>query len=228
MTPTTTGAIGGLTPNFWLGFGLTIAMTALFMLAEHRQHQALRWIAKPLASLAFVGTGIAAGALESRYGVAVLVALVLSAAGDVLLIPKSFTWFRLGLASFLLGHVAYGVAFVLRGISPPGLLAALVILVPVSLATMKWLMPHVKRDMRKPVVAYTLVITIMVALAAATVAAKGAPIVLAAAVSFYLSDLSVARDRFVKHSFVNRAWGLPAYYGAQLLFALGLALGVGR
>jgi uncharacterized membrane protein YhhN len=228
MGPTTMTPAQSLTPAFWTGFGLTIALTALFMFAEHRRLDGLRWIAKPLASLAFVGTAIAAGALESSYGVAVLVALVLSLAGDVLLLPKGFTWFRVGLVSFLLGHVGFAVAFVIRGISPPGLLAALIILVPVSLATMKWLVPHVKRDMRGPVVAYTVVITAMVALAAATVAAHGAPIVLVAAISFYLSDLSVARDRFVKHEFFNRAWGLPAYYGAQLLFALGLALGVGR
>jgi hypothetical protein len=29
----------------------------------------------------------------------------------------------------------------------------------------------------------------------------------------------VARDRFVRHEFANRAWGLPLYYGAQLLIA---------
>jgi hypothetical protein len=44
--------------------------------------------------------------------------------------------------------------------------------------------------------------------------------VMAAAVAFYLSDVSVARDRFVAPGFDNRIWGLPLYYGAQLLFAL--------
>jgi hypothetical protein len=29
----------------------------------------------------------------------------------------------------------------------------------------------------------------------------------------------VARDRFVRHEFLNRAWGLPLYYAAQLLIA---------
>ena len=41
-----------------------------------------------------------------------------------------------------------------------------------------------------------------------------------AAVAFYLSDVSVARDRFVAPGFGNRIWGLPLYYAAQLLFAL--------
>jgi hypothetical protein len=30
----------------------------------------------------------------------------------------------------------------------------------------------------------------------------------------------VARDRFVRHQFLNRAWGLPLYYAAQVLLAL--------
>jgi hypothetical protein len=35
----------------------------------------------------------------------------------------------------------------------------------------------------------------------------------------YLSDLSVARDRFVKPAFVNRLWGLPLYYASTVLIA---------
>jgi hypothetical protein len=34
----------------------------------------------------------------------------------------------------------------------------------------------------------------------------------------------VARDRFVRHEFRNRAWGLPLYYGAQLMIAATPAL----
>jgi uncharacterized membrane protein YhhN len=41
----------------------------------------------------------------------------------------------------------------------------------------------------------------------------------AGAVLFYLSDLAVARHRFVRPAFLNRAWGLPAYYAGQLLLA---------
>lgn len=40
------------------------------------------------------------------------------------------------------------------------------------------------------------------------------------AILFYLSDLAVARHRFVHESFVNRAIGLPTYYLGQLLLAL--------
>jgi hypothetical protein len=36
---------------------------------------------------------------------------------------------------------------------------------------------------------------------------------------FALSDISVARDRFVSKAFANRAWGLPMYFAAQLILA---------
>jgi uncharacterized membrane protein YhhN len=39
------------------------------------------------------------------------------------------------------------------------------------------------------------------------------------ALAFTASDISVARDRFARHEFLNRAWGLPLYYAAQLLIA---------
>ena len=45
------------------------------------------------------------------------------------------------------------------------------------------------------------------------------PWIAGGALAFYLSDLSVARDRFVRPAFVNRAWGLPLYYGAQFVLA---------
>ena len=39
---------------------------------------------------------------------------------------------------------------------------------------------------------------------------------------FFVSDLSVARNRFVAREFSNLVWGLPAYFGGQLLIAWSL------
>ena len=44
------------------------------------------------------------------------------------------------------------------------------------------------------------------------------------AVSFYLSDVFVARDRFLKSEFVNRLIGLPMYYCGQFLLAFSVGL----
>jgi hypothetical protein len=49
-------------------------------------------------------------------------------------------------------------------------------------------------------------------------------LVIFGAVSFYISDLFVARDRFLKTEFVNRLIGLPLYYGGQFLFAFSIGL----
>jgi hypothetical protein len=46
---------------------------------------------------------------------------------------------------------------------------------------------------------------------------------LAGAVLFALSDVFVARDRFVHSGFANRQWGLPLYFLAQLILAASVA-----
>jgi hypothetical protein len=38
-----------------------------------------------------------------------------------------------------------------------------------------------------------------------------------------MSNVAVTPDRFVRKDFLNRAWGLPLYYFAQLLLALSVA-----
>jgi uncharacterized membrane protein YhhN len=183
--------------------------------AEYIDSRAGRWIAKPLASLSFVVAGAKALPLDGTFGRLMLAGLVLAALGDVLLIPRRL--FLAGVGAFLLGHVLYAVAFVARGVLPLG---SAIALAPVMLATgaaLRWLYPHVPRAMTGAIVAYCVVISSMVVLAAGT--REGW--IIAGAIAFYASDLAVARNRFVKESFVNRAWGLPLYYGAQLALATG-------
>lgn len=63
----------------------------------------------------------------------------------------------------------------------------------------------------------------MLALAAGATAASGDWHIAAGALAFYLSDLSVARDRFVQPAFVNGLWGLPLYFAGQMLLARSVA-----
>jgi uncharacterized membrane protein YhhN len=90
-----------------------------------------------------------------------------------------------------------------------------------TLFVLRWLYPHLTPAFRAPVLSYMLVITAMVALAVGTHSESSAPLLLAGAGLFALSDVSVARDQFVQRSFLNRAWGLPTYYLGQLLLAVG-------
>lgn len=200
-----------------------IAVSAL-LVAESRGSRAGVWIAKPLASLGFIGAGLAAGALDSEYGRWVLAALVLSLGGDVLLIPRDAPRiFRAGVLSFLLGHVAFTVAFAVHGLDLPVLLpAAAWSLIPIYIVA-RWLGPHVTADLRGAVYAYIIVISVMAVCAVGAAAASGDRWIPLGAAMFYVSDLSVARDRFVAPTFANRAWGLPLYFGAQLVLASTVA-----
>jgi uncharacterized membrane protein YhhN len=218
---------------------VTVPLVGLLLLGEKKEAPWRGW-AKGAASTGFIATALAAGATDTTFGIWVLVALCLGWLGDIALVSARRTWFLLGLGSFLLSHLAYIGAFSTE--RPHALVAVLVaagLLVPAGLVG-RWLWPHLGADMRGPVVAYIAVITAMVAAAAGAVAGIGPALpatavlttgeptarwvwqtaVMAAAVAFYLSDVSVARDRFVAPGFGNRIWGLPLYYAAQLLFAL--------
>jgi uncharacterized membrane protein YhhN len=198
---------------------LTIVAVAVLLVAEFRSSATLRWIAKPTASAGFLLAAWAGGAFETDYGSRVFTALVLGAIGDVLLIPKHRAAFLLGLVSFLLGHLAFAWAFAARGMElVPFLVASAALAVP-AVAALRWLDPHVPSGMRVPVQAYVLVITVMVACAAGALTAPRGAAVLTGAVMFFVSDLAVARERFVSNTPWNKAWGLPLYYGAQLLLA---------
>lgn len=209
--------------NWGPGLAATLVGLAIFLYGEHRGQRGIVWIGKPLASLGFLALALGVGALGTPVGQALFAALVLSFIGDILLIPADKRIFLGGLGSFLLGHVGFAVAFVMRGVSWSAVGAAAVAILPVAVLVGRWLLPHVERAMKVPVLAYMSVISAMVALSFGTAFRDGAAALAwtwpAAAVMFFVSDLSVARDRFVAPGFDNRVWGLPLYYGAQVWFA---------
>ena len=199
---------------------ITLVAVGWLLVAERRGSQPGIWTWKPLASTAFVATAVSLGAIGHLYGKLVLAALCLCWLGDVLLIPQDERIFRLGILSFLAGHLGFVAAFVARGVSPlEGVVALALVAVPAAFV-LRWLMPHLSSDFRIPVTIYVSVISVMVAAAVATNAASRCVWLLAGALAFAVSDLSVARDRFVKYEFTNRAWGLPLYYAAVLLLAV--------
>jgi len=210
-------------------------LVALLLWGEQRGARpggrALRCSAKPLASACFIAAAVAQGALQHGYGQVLLAGLVLAALGDVLL-SSARRFFLGGLFAFLAGHLAYAAAFVVRGVAWPWAALALAPLTLVAGIVGRWLWPHVERSMRLPVVLYIVVISAMVALAAGTYGEPGAAVspggsvpwtLGAGAAGFFLSDLAVARDRFVRASLANRLWGLPLYYAAQLALAASAA-----
>ena len=202
--------------------GICAVFVGLLLWAERRGDARLKWIAKPGASAAFVAVALAGGTLGSAYGLWVLAALLCCMAGDILLIPKGEKTFLAGMAAFAAGHAAYIGAF--QSGAPEltplvfGAAAAMAVFAGLSL---RWLWPHLGA-FRAPVAIYSTIIAIMVVasfLAAPPAMAAPSAMVIAGAVGFAVSDIAVARDKFVAPGFFNRAWGLPLYYGAQLLLA---------
>lgn len=207
-----------------LQVGLCTLFVAALLAADRAESRAMAGVAKLGASSCFVWAAVASGALDSSFGLAMLAGLVLCWLGDALLIPRGQGMaFQLGIAAFLLGHVAYAFAFSFLDIDPVALAAAAALLAVGVVAVLRWLGPHVPSDFRLPVRLYIGVISAMVAVSVAVVAA-GEPIWLAVgAIGFAASDISVARDRFVAPGFVNGAWGLPLYFGSQLILAFSIA-----
>jgi uncharacterized membrane protein YhhN len=204
----------------WAPYLLCAAAVAGLLWAEWRGSRRGLWLTKPLASLAFIWVGVEAGALGSAYGQWILAGLVLCLLGDVLLIPlERPAVFRAGVFAFLAGHVAYSAAFVTQPLDGFGLAGGAILLAVVVGGVLRWLASSLPADMVWPVRAYMIVIGVMSALACGVTAAGGPWAVAVGALAFTASDISVARDRFVRHEFLNRAWGLPLYYGAQLLLA---------
>jgi uncharacterized membrane protein YhhN len=208
-------------------FACALAVAGL-LVAERFGSQAGKWLTKPVASLAFIGVAIASGAAASQYGQLIMLGLALCLLGDVLLIPDHRPGiFRLGVFAFLCGHLAFAAAFLTQPLEWRSLALAAVVLAVALWRVWRWLSPSLPADMRVPVQAYFAVIASMTALACAVTGAGATPLVALGAIAFTASDISVARDRFVTPGFVNRVWGLPLYYLAQVLLALSPALVTG-
>ena len=140
-------------------------------------------------------------------------ALVLCFAGDVLLLFPEF--FIGGLVSFLLGHFAFlGVFARLPFDSVRFMTYAFVPLLLFGIWISRWLFPAAGK-LLLPVIAYLLVILTMVGSAVGT---NQNTVTVVAAVLFLLSDVGVARDKFLGYSAANRM-SLFLYYAAVLLFA---------
>lgn len=200
----------------------TLVGLGALLLAKRFELRVGVWIAKPIAAAGFLALALTVGALETSYGVLIFAGLALSFLGDLMLIPeRNPAAFKAGIASFLLGHVAYTVAFCSLEFDLQTAAFAALASGGAGFIALRWLRPHLASDMRLPVFAYIAVISCMLVTAAGCASARSRPDIFAGALLFYLSDLSVARDRFVQPSFWNGAWGLPCYFVAQLILAYG-------
>ncbi len=202
----------------------TAVLAVAATLACERRFPRVEWFFKPLASACFIALALSCGALDSDFGRWLLAGLALCMAGDVFLIAHHDKTFLAGLASFLLGHLLYVVAFMQLPLSLPAMLVSLVPALLLAVLSLRWLWPHLPAHMQSPVLAYIGVICSMLLMAGSTWGSGPGPWVLVGAWGFAISDLAVARNQFVSPGFANRLWGLPLYFGSQLLLAFSAGL----
>ncbi|MDA3936662.1 MAG: lysoplasmalogenase [Actinomycetota bacterium] len=198
---------------------------ALF--AYRSDRRPLYALGKTVASLSFVALALSSGFSSTSWTVFVVSALICAAFGDILLAGRAPGFFVAGFALFVSAHVLFAIGFVLRG--APGVLAAVGAAVATVAAALawRWLAPHLEGWLRKAVPAYLVIVSAMLVTAWATAMSGselGQSALLGIGATFlYLSDMAVARERFVIKSLANKVVGLPLYYMGQVLIALALA-----
>ncbi len=181
---------------------------------------------KTTISLLFVLAALVQPRPVPAYFAWLLPGLLCCLGGDVFLALPQKKMFFPGLVSFLLGHIFYLICFFHTAPPTTSVLWGALPVIIASLLIFLRLKPHLG-DMTIPVLAYIVVITIMFCGAFSVLlepglALTGRLLVIFGAILFYLSDLFVARDRFVKKESVNRILGLPLYYGSQFLLAFSV------
>jgi|GEM_PF-226892 len=216
----------------FLIFNLFLLLLAEWQIARQRSlaspsHQTGRWfylavVSKSLASCAFILFFYLYSATLDAFGYGILAALICSLLGDILLLPKqNHLAFKFGIGAFALAHIAYSVAFFpLVTVSISLILLAAINLLFAALI-FRWLGQHLSGGFRWLVPGYLLIIGVMVTLGG-TISLAGYSVWLGiGSLLFAISDVFVARNRFVSPGLINRLVGLPLYYCGQIMIAYG-------
>jgi len=214
-------------------YHLLIIIAAAGLLAgllycEKNERQTAKLSVKTILSALFILTVVIQSRSVPTYFLLLLIGMLFCLGGDVFLAlphPGMFLW---GLVSFLVGHLFYVTAFGYAAGTNQWTLIGLVISLTASSVVYLWLRPHLG-NMKIAVICYILVISAMAVgawsmLGADRLRLTGRMLACAGALSFYVSDVFVARQRFVKSAFLNRLIGLPLYYGGQFMLAFSVGL----
>jgi uncharacterized membrane protein YhhN len=185
------------------------------------ERRALEYACKPAAVALLIAAAITLEPSSASARGWFVVALVFCLMGDVLLMLPGDR-FAAGLASFLVGHVCYIVGLTRGALSAPAtaVVATAVALVGIVLA--RPILGAVRQSQRPlvvPVAAYMVVISTMVIAAGAS--AKW--LAVAGAALFYVSDASIAWDKFVRSWPWARVWIMVTYHLGQAGLVLSLA-----
>jgi uncharacterized membrane protein YhhN len=207
-------------PAFVL-LALALAAAAFDWVAVHQEQKALEYLCKPLTLVLLIGCALALTPDDGAVRAWFVAALVLCLLGDVfLMLPQDL--FVFGLASFLLGHVAYIVGMHVDGVDGPrfmvGIVIVMVLLAVIGTRILRGVRAGPDPAMAGPVVAYMFVISAMVASAIGV----GHPSGVLGAALFYASDALIAWNRFIGETRHGRLAIIITYHLAQVGLVLSL------
>ncbi|MFC1813432.1 lysoplasmalogenase [Thermodesulfobacteriota bacterium] len=195
---------------------------------EKKTNASGRLLFKVLLSSLFVTAILIQPHHIRRYYQCLLAGLIFCMGGDICLAVPRGKMFLAGLVSFLLGHVFYIIGFF--HVANPGMRtwAGSIIVLFISTGIYFRLKSHLGA-MNIPVLFYIAVITVMLSGAWSVFVDSGLNLsgrmmVVSGALFFYISDLFVARNRFLKKEFLNRLIGLPLYYAGQFILAFSVGV----
>jgi uncharacterized membrane protein YhhN len=187
----------------WLALAAAALFAAGDWVAVLQRSKRLEYVCKPatLAAIAIAAIALdpADGAQRSWF----VAAFVLSLAGDVfLMLPERplgpIDTFVAGLASFLLGHVAFIAGLWAHGVDGPRLAAGVALVVVLMLTLGRRIVRGVRAGpdpaLVVAVTAYMVVISAMVASAIGT----GVAFAVGGSLLFYCSDALIAWNRFIE------------------------------
>ncbi len=150
--------------------------------------------------------------------------ILLSLVGDVALLDARPRAFLTGLASFLLAHVCYTLAFLTMARPGIATVAAIAVAAATSVTMVRSLWKRLHR-LRAPVAAYAAAISAMVIVAVSTIGGVAQPVasfaIAGGAFLFYLSDANLAWIHFGRVYPHAQTITLGLYWSGQLGIALG-------
>jgi uncharacterized membrane protein YhhN len=210
-----------VTTTAWVLLVLAAAAALVDWAAVARDTRPVEYVCKPLALVLLIGVALAIEPHDPAVRGWFVAALVLSLAGDVLLmLPRDR--FVAGLAAFLVAHVAYVIGMLVDGVEPLLVAVGGVVVALGAGAVAAPLLRGIRRTapaMAPPVVAYMAVISAMVVGAFGT----GRGLAIVGALSFYVSDALIGWGRFVRAHAWSRVAVMATYHAGQALLVLSLA-----
>ena len=215
---------------------VALGFAALEALALWKNWHQLEYIAKPVVMLVlftWLWTSVGLNGASLWFGLGIL----LSLAGDVLLMISLDRLFLAGLVAFLLAHIAYVIGFNIP--LPVFSLWGIVLAVMIGLGgtrvirrILSLLVVKGQANMQTPIIVYSAVISLMLLsammkLSDITWDAGASVLVSVGAFLFYISDIILAWNKFVSPIQHGRIYNIASYHLGQIALIAGVIVQFG-